>query len=69
MSGLYQEAGVEPALNELLADPIVQLFLRRDRIEVRDLIEYLDEARKGLENCGDGICSRIDAAPHDEFQT
>jgi len=38
MSNGYQQAGVEPSLEEVLADPIVQLVLRRDRFEVRDLV-------------------------------
>jgi hypothetical protein len=65
MSHAYQQAGVEPSLDEVLADPIVRLVLRRDRIEVRDLVQYLDEARDRLRSCGDEIRSRTNAAPRD----
>jgi hypothetical protein len=65
MSRDYQEAGVEPSLDEVLADPIVQLVLRRDRIEVRDLVQYLDEARTRVRSRGDEIRSRTHAAPRD----
>jgi hypothetical protein len=47
MSHRYQ-GGVEPPLEELLVDPIVRLVLRRDRINVRNLIRYIDEARHRL---------------------
>jgi hypothetical protein len=50
-------------LDEVLADPIVQLVLRRDRIEVRDLIQYFDEMRKRLQSSGDAIKSKTVAAP------
>jgi hypothetical protein len=50
-------------LDEVLADPIVQLVLRRDRIEDRDLIQYFDEMRKRLQSSGDAIKSKTVAAP------
>lgn len=63
MSHHYQQAGVEPPLDEVLADPIVHLLLRRDRIEVRDLAQYLVKARSMLQNGGDQI-----RAPQGDFQ-
>jgi hypothetical protein len=50
-------------LDEVLADPIVQLVLRRDRIEVRGLIQYFDEMRKRSQSRGDATKSSTDAAP------
>ena len=65
MSHHYQQAGVEPPLDEVLADPIVHLVLRRDRIEVRDVVQYLNEARDRLRNSGYEIRPKSNAAPHD----
>jgi hypothetical protein len=33
----YARAGVEPALEEMLRDPIVRLVMRRDGLEPRDV--------------------------------
>ena len=57
MSGDYREAGVKPCLDEILADPIVRLILRRDGIALKDLVEFLGrvcakQARGGASGLG-----------------
>ena len=44
----YREAGPEPRLEEILADPIVRSLLRCDGIEVTDLVAFLDQTRVKL---------------------
>lgn len=43
---LYVEAGVEPLLEELLRDPIVQLLMRADRVEPADVRRIVDSVRR-----------------------
>jgi hypothetical protein len=50
MSGDYQDAGVEPAPEELLADPIVQALLERDGIDPAGLLSLLASIRERLQD-------------------
>ncbi len=49
MAGDFQDAGVEPALEDLLADPLVQLLLERDGVEMTDLRGFLTAVRTRLQ--------------------
>jgi len=42
-------AGPEPALDDLLYDPIVELLMRRDRIGRQDILRAVQRARQRLE--------------------
>ncbi len=44
----YAHAGAEPALEELLCDPIVQLMMRRDGVARRDVERVIEAARRRL---------------------
>jgi hypothetical protein len=46
--GKWSEAGIEPRLDDMLADPIVQTVMRRDGVtaeELRDILEALRARR------------------------
>jgi hypothetical protein len=49
MSDAYRNAGCEPPLEELLADPIMKLLLARDGIDPADLRCYLRALRARLQ--------------------
>ncbi len=56
----YQEAGIEPALEEVLSDPIVTLLMARDGLEpgdVRDTVVAAQSRRTGAS----GIAASPDA--------
>ena len=44
----WSTQGIEPDLHDLLADPIVQLVLRRDGLVVSDVWVAVSEARSRL---------------------
>ena len=46
----WSAAGPEPALDELLHDPIVELLMRRDRISRQDILCAVQHARQRLES-------------------
>jgi hypothetical protein len=46
----WNAAGPEPALEDLLYDPIVELLMRRDRIGRDDIRRAVDYARQRLES-------------------
>jgi hypothetical protein len=48
MSELWRRAGVEPSLDELIADPIVGLLMRHDRIDEAELRRTLAKAGAAL---------------------
>lgn len=50
MTARWSEPGVEPALEEILSDPIVRLVMRRDHIARADVLAavYAARARLGL---------------------
>lgn len=54
----WLEAGKEPALADLLADPILHLVMRRDRLSMTELCNHIATARArlGLARFGDGPC-------------
>lgn len=54
----WLEAGKEPALAELLADPLVHLVMRRDGVGMTELCNHIATARArlGLARFGDGPC-------------
>jgi hypothetical protein len=68
MPHYYHQSGLEPPLDEVLADPIVHLILRRDRIDVGILLQYVDEARSRLQRDADNITPRRGAASHGDLQ-
>jgi hypothetical protein len=45
----YLEAGQEPSIAEVLAEPIVRAVMRRDAISEAALIVVIDRAREQLE--------------------
>lgn len=45
----YDEAGIEPSIAEVLAEPIVHAVMRRDSISEATLVGVIKEARKRLE--------------------
>ena len=45
---MWREAGDEPALDEVLADPIVHLVMRRDGVEITDLKDVIARAQAAL---------------------
>ncbi len=47
---MYAEGGVEPRLEELLADPLTEALMRRDGVSVTSLRELISSTRKGLRN-------------------
>ena len=49
MPGAYEDAGLEPSLEDLLADPIVRLVLARDRIDPAELQSLLAQVRERLQ--------------------
>jgi len=46
----WSSAGPEPALDDLLHDPIVELLMRRDRISRQDILRAVQRARQRLES-------------------
>ncbi len=51
MPGAYEDAGLEPSLEDLLSDPIVGLVLARDRVDAAELQSLLAQ-----------ICERLQPA-------
>ncbi len=49
MPDAYEDAGLEPSLEDLLTDPIVRLVLDRDRIDPAELQSLLAQIRKRLQ--------------------
>jgi hypothetical protein len=45
----YDEAGIEPSIAEVLAEPIVHAVMRRDSISRSTLVDVINEARLQLE--------------------
>ncbi len=52
------EAGCEPTLSEILADPIVHLVMQRDGLSPADIIAAIRSWRL----CNDGVFAAADAA-------
>jgi hypothetical protein len=54
----WVEAGQEPALTDLLADPVVHLVMRRDGVTMTELCNHIAAARRrlGFARLGDGPC-------------
>ena len=61
MPGAYEDAGLEPPLEDLLTDPIVELLLERDRIDPAELRSFLAQIRDRLQ-------AAAGAAPEDQPQ-
>lgn len=47
----YDEAGIEPSIAEVLAEPIVRAVMRRDAISEAVLVGVIDRAREELDLC------------------
>jgi hypothetical protein len=45
MTDLFLQAGVEPALDDMLADPIIQAVMRRDGVTSADLRAAIEQVR------------------------
>ena len=58
ISRAWLESGTEPALLDLLADPILHLVMRRDRVGMTELCNHITQARSrlGLDRFGLGPC-------------
>ena len=54
----WLDADKEPALADLLADPILHLVMRRDRVSMTELCNHIATARArlGLARFGEGPC-------------
>jgi len=48
MQAAWSSAGLEPTLDELLHDPIVELLMRRDRISRQAILRAMARARRQL---------------------
>lgn len=46
--GEWREAGEEPALAQVLDDPIVRMVMRRDGVEIADLKAVIARAQAAL---------------------
>lgn len=46
----WAEAAREPSLDELLAEPIVQMIMQRDGVRAGDVRKKLDDANTGKRN-------------------
>ena len=62
MSELWRRGGVEPTVEELLADPIVGLLMRHDRIDETELRRALARAGAALLDESDGMAAEMAAA-------
>lgn len=47
MSDIWRHAGIEPSLDDMLADPIVHAVMRRDGIGEREVRLAIAHARRG----------------------
>ena len=58
ISRAWLEGGKEPALAELLADPLLHLVMRRDGVGMTELCNHIATARArlGLARFGEGPC-------------
>ena len=58
VSRQWLEAGREPALVDLLADPVVHLVMRRDGVSMKELCNHIATARSrlGFARFGEGPC-------------
>ena len=58
VSRQWLEAGREPALADLLADPLVHLVMRRDGVGMKELCNHVAAARArlGFGRLGEGPC-------------
>ena len=54
----WSEGGVEPALSEVLADPVVHLVMRRDGVSACELRRVIAAARGKLRS---RLCRRLAA--------
>ena len=57
MQAAWSVAGPEPALDELLQDPMIELLMRRDRISRQDILRAVQRARQRL----DSACPQAEA--------
>lgn len=62
MSKLWRWAGQEPALDELMADPIVGLLMRQDGVDETALRRTLAEAGAALLDESDAFAADMAAA-------
>lgn len=58
VSRQWLEAGQEPSLVDLLADPVVHLVMRRDGVSMKELCNHIARARArlGFARFGEGPC-------------
>jgi hypothetical protein len=58
ISRAWLEPGTEPALVDLLADPVLHLVMRRDGVSMTELCNHITAARArlGLARFGAGPC-------------
>lgn len=48
MNDIYDRAGPEPRIEDMLADPIVRLTMKRDRLTEHEVLAAVDAARERL---------------------
>ncbi|HZB91712.1 MAG TPA: hypothetical protein VE397_09740 [Stellaceae bacterium] len=53
----WTKAGIEPRLEEVLADPLVHLVMRRDRVSERELRAVIERARARLRHASCCCCA------------
>lgn len=58
VSRQWLEAGLEPALADLLADPVMHQVMRRDSVSMKELCNHIATARSrlGFTGFGEGPC-------------
>jgi len=62
MSELWRRAGVEPSVDEMIADPIVGLLMRHDRVDEGELRRTLEKAGAALLRESDEMAADMAAA-------
>lgn len=62
MSELWRHAGAEPPLEEMIADPIVELLMRHDGVDEATLRKTLAAAGASLLDESDAVASDMAAA-------
>ncbi len=62
MSELWRRAGVEPSVDEMIADPIVGLLMRHDGVDEAELRRTLARAGAALLEESDDVAADMAAA-------
>ncbi len=49
LSTKWSQRGEEPKLNELMSDPMVELIMARDNLEVNDVWKVVEKAKEQID--------------------